>query len=364
MSGKRLSRDSGRRLPGQLSGLDRRRFLFGAGALGATAVLAACTGNDDDSDTAQTTAPPVDAGAEGPPVTIGFSAPQADHGWIAAISSKAQERADSYSDVTLRAAAATNDVNVQISEVEALIDAGIDALVILPFDGNALTEIGRSATQAGIPVINLDRIFADPLAYRTYYGGDNYGLGVNAGNYIGQRLRDEGVSNPVIVEVQGIAELPLVQQRSEGFEDALATYDFGVAAREAGDFTAATGTEVMANLLQANPQIDAVFNQDDDQGIGVLAAIEEAGRDEFFMVGTGGSTNMMDHIAADNTVVKATTLYSPIMSASAVSVARLIAQNKGLSELPELAVPQTIIAYSAVVTRDNVDSYMPIGYLS
>ena len=51
----------------------------------------------------------------------------------------------------------------------------------------------------------------------------------------------------------------------------------------------------------------------------------------------GYSADMMEHIKADNTVVKATTLYSPIMSASAVSVARLIAQNRGLSDLPELA---------------------------
>ena len=42
---------------------------------------------------------------------------------------------------------------------------------------------------AGIPVINLDRIFDSPLAYRTWIGGDNYGMGVSAGNYIGERLR-------------------------------------------------------------------------------------------------------------------------------------------------------------------------------
>jgi ribose transport system substrate-binding protein len=345
------------------SGLGRRGFLFGAGALGATAMLAACTSNDSDEPSG-TVAPTGQAGQTGPPVTMGFSAPQADHGWIAAISSKAEEQAKQFPDVTFRAAAATNDVNVQISEVQALIDGDVDVLVILPFDGNALTEIGRSAMEAGIPVVNLDRIFADPRAYRAYYGGDNYGLGVNAGNYIGTRLRDGNVDDPIIVEVQGIAELELVQQRSKGFADALKTYGFRVTAQQAGDFTAATGTEVMSNLLQANPHIDAVFNQDDDQGIGVLAAIEEAERDEFFMVGTGGSTDMMEHIKADNTVVKATTLYSPIMSASAVSVGRLIAQNRGLSDLPELAVPQTMIAYSAVVTSDNVDAYMPIGYRS
>ncbi len=51
--------------------------------------------------------------------------------------------------------------------------------------------------QAGIPVINLDRIFDTPLAYRTWIGGDNYGMGVSAGNYVGTQLKQrKGVGQP------------------------------------------------------------------------------------------------------------------------------------------------------------------------
>ena len=50
-------------------------------------------------------------------------------------------------------------------------------------------------------------------------------------------------------------------------------------------FTAFVG----ANLLQAAPKIDGLWNHDDDQGVGVMAAIEAAGRDEFVMVGGAGS---------------------------------------------------------------------------
>jgi ribose transport system substrate-binding protein len=65
--------------------------------------------------------------------------------------------------------------------VQTLINRGVDALVILPNDGSQLTSVGRQAMEAGIPVINLDRIFDSPLAYRTWIGGDNYGMGVSAG---------------------------------------------------------------------------------------------------------------------------------------------------------------------------------------
>ena len=95
-----------------------------------------------------------------------------------------------------------------------------------------------------------------------------------------------------------------------------------------------------------------------------MAAIDAAGRDEFLMVGGAGSRNAMELIKADNTVLKATVLYSPSMSSSAISLARLIGQNKGMSDLVEREVPASITTYSAVVTKENVDDYMSIGFES
>jgi ribose transport system substrate-binding protein len=119
----------------------------------------------------------------------------------------------------------------------------------------------------------------------------------------------------------------------------------------------------MANVLQARKHIDAVWNHDDDQGIGVEAAIKQAGRDEFFMVGGAGSRRVMEEIKADNGIVKATVLYSPSMSSSAISLARLIGQSKGMSDLVEREVPASVTTYSAVVTKDNVDQYLPVGFV-
>src|SRR3954449_5624677 len=79
-----------------------------------------------------------------------------------------------------------------------------------------------------------------------------------------------------------------------------------VGPRQAADFTAQGGQRVTANLLQAAPRLDAIWNHDDDQGIGVLAAINQAGRSEFFMVGGAGSANAMREIQNDSSVLKAT----------------------------------------------------------
>jgi ribose transport system substrate-binding protein len=349
------------------SRLRRRGFLAGALGVGATAALTACTSNEPASSGANVAPAPAAGGANtepGTPVTIGFSAPAADHGWIAAIANNAQAQADQYPDVTFEAVNPTNDITQQIAAVQTLINRGVDALVILPNDGSQLTSVGRQAMDAGIPVINLDRIFDSPLAYRTWIGGDNYGMGVSAGNYIGERLRTAGVANPIIGEIAGIDNLPLTQSRSQGFADALGTFGFAVGPRQAADFTAQGGQRVTANLLQAAPRLDAVWNHDDDQGIGVLAAINQAGRNEFFMVGGAGSANAMREIQADTSVLKATVTYSPSMASSAVALARLVAQGRGMNDLAEREVPASITLASATITRDNVGDYLPLGFES
>ena len=346
--------------------LGRRGLLTGALAVGAGAALAACTSNTPPPAAAPAPAPaPAGPSSEpGRPVTIGFSAPAADHGWIAAIAANAQAQAAKYPDVTFAPVNPTNDITQQIAAIDTLINQRVDALVILPNDGSQLTSQGTKAMQAGIPVINLDRIFDSPLAYRSWIGGDNYGMGVSAGNYVGTRLRDAGVANPVIGEIAGIDSLPLTQQRSQGFRDALQSYGFTVGPRQAADFTAQGGQRVTANLLQAAPRLDALWNHDDDQGIGVLAAIQQANRSEFFMVGGAGSANAMRSIQADDTVLKATVTYSPTMASSAVALARLVAQGRGMSDLVEQEVPASITLASATVTRDNVAQYLPLGFES
>ena len=349
------------------SKLDRRGFMFAGAVLGAGS-LAACTSNEPENEAASNQQQNVSTGGNndqpGRQITIGFSAPAADHGWIAAIAKNAEAQAKQYRDVTFRPVQPTNDINQQISAVESLISQKVGVLVLLPNDGEQLNQVARKATDAGIPVVNLDRIFPDKLAYRTWVGGDNYGMGVAAGHYVGAKLKQKGVANPVIVEIQGIATLPLTQDRSRGFADALKTYGFRVTAKQDAQFTVETGNEVASNLLQAHEKIDALWNHDDDQGVGVLAAIKQANRDEFFMVGGAGSANAMREIKSGNSVLEATVTYSPTMASSAIKLARLIAQGKGMSDLVEKQVPQSITLASETITRQNVDQYMPLGFES
>ena len=354
-------------LPAPVRSLGRRGFLAGTLAVGAGAALAACTSNTPPPAAAPATAPAGGAGAStepGRPVTIGFSAPAADHGWIAAIAANAQAQAAKYPDVTFAPVNPTNDITQQIAAIDTLINRKVDALVILPNDGSQLTSQGTKAMQAGIPVINLDRIFDSPLAYRSWIGGDNYGMGVSAGNYIGTQLKQRNVSNPIIAEIAGIDSLPLTQERSRGFKDAWRRTGSrsGRGRRRTSRRRAASASP--RTSCRPHPRLDAVWNHDDDQGVGVLAAIQQANRSEFFMVGGAGSANAMRAIQADNTVLKATVTYPPTMAGSAVALARLVAQGRGMSDLVEQEVPASITLASATVTKDNVGQYLPLGFES
>ena len=341
----------------------RRRVLVPALAL-ASLVLAGCTGNTPEpSDDAPAAAPAAGGNDEpGDTVRIGFSAPAADHGWMAAITEAARAEADRYDDVELQVAEGTNDVSLQISQVETFINDGVDAIVLLPFDGAALTPVALQAMEAGIPVINVDREFDSPFASRVTVLGDNYGMGISAGTYVCEQLADS--PDAVVAEIAGIDSLPLTQDRSQGFADALSECGLDVDNRVAADFTVEGGEEAAANLLQAAPRIDAIWNHDDDQGVGVLAAVENAGRDEFFMVGGAGSANVMRSIEADDSVVKATVVYPSTQAADGVRLARLLVQEKALGDLVEVEVPRQVQLFAPVVTRDNVEQYLSSAFES
>ncbi|MFD3733947.1 substrate-binding domain-containing protein [Streptomyces sp. NPDC058632] len=339
----------------------RRGLLFGAAAVSAGVLVTGCTSNEpSDAEPAASDRPAADD-KPGKPVTIGFAGPQADHGWLNAINDNAEKRAATYSDVTMEVTEGSNDTAQQIGQIETLINKKVDVLVVLPADGKALTQVGLKAMRAGIPVVNLDRIFNSPQAYRCWIGGDNYGMGLNAGHYIGEKLKD--TPDARVIELAGLDNLELTKQRTQGFDDALKNYpNIKKVARQAADFTVESGQAKMAQLLQAQSKFDALWNHDDDQGVGALRAIEQAGRDDFLMVGGAGALSAFQAIKADNGVLKATVLYPPSMAASAIDLARALGQGKGVGGLAEFEIPTSLTCYSAVVDKENVDQYMSTGF--
>jgi ribose transport system substrate-binding protein len=341
----------------------RRRGLAIVGAFAAaTLVLGACGNSSDGDSDSNVSKSNTDNDKSGKKVVIGFSAPAADHGWMGAITKAAVAQAKQYDDITLKFAEGTNDFNLQISQVETFINDKVDAIVLLPFDGAAMTAVARKAMDAGIVVINVDREFNSPFAARTTVLGDNYGMGVSAGTFVCDDAK--GAKGKIVAEIAGIDSLPLTQDRSQGFADALKKCGLKVNNRVAAEFTVESGEKAASNLLQAAPKIDYLWNHDDDQGVGVLAAIKNANRDEFVMIGGAGSANVMRDIKADNTVLTATVVYPSTQAADGIKLARLLVQGKSMSDLSEIEVPRQLKLSAPVVTKDNVDTYIKSAFES
>lgn len=79
---------------------------------------------------------------------------------------------------------AEDDVQAQVSQIENMIAAGADCLVIASIDSSALVNVEKQAKDAGIPVIAYDRLLMDTDAVSYYATFDNKGVGTAIGKYI------------------------------------------------------------------------------------------------------------------------------------------------------------------------------------
>ena len=337
-----------------------RRLCITTAAAALLAVGVAACGGDTETVTVKAPAggeeSPASGTEGGKTVKIIASVPPTDHGWLGAISKNAKAAAEQYDDVDFELLQAA-DADSQAQQVEQAIAQKPDVLVILPQDGAALTPVAQKAEKAGIPVVNIDRLFTAPDAATATILGDNYQIGILAADYIADQLKCEGN----VVEIQGLAGISVTEDRTKGFTDQLKKKcpDGGVeiVASQPGDFNPDQGLKVMENILQAEDQIDAVYTHDDDMAQGVVQAIRNAGReDDMFLTGVGGSQDAMEQIKQGG-LYRATFLYNPNMAATAVNMARLIGLGEGFPELVPPEVPRQLIVPAAVVTKDNVDEY-------
>ncbi len=340
--------------------MSRKRLIIGivAASLLAIGTTGCSLGGDDSATKTVTVSETTTTGgsSSGKTVKIIASVPPTDHGWLGAISKDAQAAADQHDDVDFELLQAA-DADSQAQQIEQAIAKKPDVLVVLPQDGAALTPVAQKAEKAGIPVVNIDRLFTAPDAATATVLGDNYQIGVLAANYIADQLKCKGN----VVEIQGLAGISVTTDRTKGFTDTLKKKcpDGGIkiVASQPGDFNPDKGLTVMENILQAQSKIDAVYTHDDDMAQGVAQAIRNANRDdEMFLTGVGGSEDAMKQIK-EGGLYRATFLYNPNMAGTAVNMARLIGLGEGFNELVPPEVPRQVIVPAAVVTKDNVSDY-------
>ncbi|WP_341962272.1 ribose ABC transporter substrate-binding protein RbsB [Planococcus maritimus] len=234
----------------------------------AMMVLAACSMEAPGSDSEETTGGE-DAGGD---YTIGFSISTLNNPFFVTLSEGAEAKASEMG-ASLSVVDAQDDASKQASDVEDLIQQGVDMILINPVDSEAVASAVESANNANIPVITVDRS-AEGGEVVSHIASDNTAGGEMAGEYLLSLVGD----NAQVAELEGVLGSSAARERGEGFNK-VATESLDVVAKQTANFNRAEGLSVMENILQANPDVTGVFAHNDEMALGALEAIEAAGKE-------------------------------------------------------------------------------------
>ncbi|MDO8541797.1 MAG: sugar ABC transporter substrate-binding protein [Opitutaceae bacterium] len=196
---------------------------------------------------------------------------------------KGAQEAAQKAGVSLIVQAADREVDVerQMQIIENLIERKVGALCITPSGSREIVPVIVKANKAGIPVLIVDtRADEKALAAAggktaTFIGSDNYDGGKLAGAFIAQKLGGRGH----VAVLEGIPGHETGDSRLRGFREAIAQAPgLKIVASQPANWERDQGFNVFQNILQAHPEVNALFACNDLMALGATEAIAAAGK--------------------------------------------------------------------------------------
>jgi len=288
--------------------------------------------------------------AQGNKVTIAVSVPTADHGWTGGVLYGAKQEAalleKAYPGLTVIVKSSASPADQANALEDLTATQKIDALVVLPYNSDQLTEPVRRVKQKGVLITVVDRGLKDPSIQDVYVAGNNPEMGRVSGEYMVKALGGKGN----IVVLRGIPTV-IDTQRVDAFKQAIAGSQIKILDMQFANWNRDDGFKVMQDFLSKYNHIDAVWAQDDDTAIGVLRAISQAKRiDIKFVLGGAGMKEMVKRVMDGDKMVPADVLYPPSMIKTAMAVTA--AHFYG-----DAPIEGTYIVGSPLITRQNAKQY-------
>lgn len=258
-------------------------FLHKASALLISSmILAACGGQQ----TAQQTPATPTSGAGSAPVaaatgdTIGLAVSTQNNPFFVTLKQGAEAEAAKLG-LKLVVVDAADDSGKQAAGVDDLLQQKVKVLLINPTDSEAAAASVNRATQAGVPVISIDRS-VQGAEVAAHVASDNVAGGKMAAEFIVGKLPEGGE----MVELEGIAGSSAARERGQGFHEVMDKQQaIKIVAKQPADFDRTKGLTVMENILQSHPNIKAVFAHNDEMALGAVKALEAANKKDVIVVG-------------------------------------------------------------------------------
>ncbi|WP_201983358.1 D-ribose ABC transporter substrate-binding protein [Hymenobacter rubidus] len=200
-----------------------------------------------------------------------------------------------------------NNTSLEADHFENAIVSGFDAILLNPTDSDGSIVNVQKAKDAGIPVFCMDREVNSSKAATSQILSDNYSGCVALGKEFVQDLHQRGN----YVEILGIVGDNNTWNRSKGFHSVVDRYPgLKMVAQQSADFDRNKAMEVLESVLQAHPDINAVFCGNDAMAMGAYQALVAAGKaKEVGVYGFDGADDVLGAIGEGK--IKATGLQSP-----------------------------------------------------
>lgn len=271
--------------------------LIAAGAL--TLGLAGCsTGTSDTGSTGG-----AGDGGDGL-ITVGFVAVGPEGGWRDANEQAIKDAfsADAGFDLKYAPAASASDQKSQLDAFSTFVNDEVDAILLTATEASGWDDSLKLAQEAEIPVILLDRgVDASDELYVTRIAPDNVKVAEEVGMWAKTAFADG--ANYYVLE--GVPGLSVVNERNEGFDTAIdGAAGWNKIGAQTANWSADEGKSVIETVLKANNNdIQFIFAQNDEMGIGAAQAVKDAGLTagtDVKIATIDGTTPALEALAAGN----------------------------------------------------------------
>ena len=194
---------------------------------------------------------------------------------------------------------AGHDVAKQISDVEDMLQQGIDILLLNPTDSAGVEAAVQAAKAQGVIVVAVDASANGPVD--TFVGSKNRDAGYLSCKYLGESL---GGSGEVAI-LDGIAVVPILE-RVEGCKAALEEFEgITLVTTQNGRQDRSVALGVVENMIQSYPDLAGIFSVNDGGAMGALAAIQGSGRD-IKLTSVDGAPEAVEAIAQGSAFIETT----------------------------------------------------------
>jgi ribose transport system substrate-binding protein len=174
---------------------------------------------------------------------------------------------------------AEQSASKQNQDISRLISQGVDAIIVMPVDSNALATAVDEAAENDVPLFTSNATINSDNVTR-YLSFGNRDAAAKAGENLVSRLEEQnGEPRGRVLAGYDSQSYQLGVARREGFENVIAEYDdIEIVGTFASGEGASNAFENFNNLLQANPDVDAIYGANQPKMTGALRALEQRDR--------------------------------------------------------------------------------------